>query len=90
MTQASILVVTEDEREQKNINAALTQLGYENTTIVHGGGNAWALLKSSKVDCVIAAYDMEEMSGLALLKILRREDSLGNLPFSSSMTPLPN
>jgi tetratricopeptide (TPR) repeat protein len=81
MTQASILVVTEDEREQKNLNAALTRLGYENTTIAHGGGNAWALLKSSKVNCVIAAYDMEEMSGLALLKILRREDSLGELPF---------
>ncbi|MCG8636404.1 MAG: tetratricopeptide repeat protein [Desulfobacterales bacterium] len=81
MTDASILVVTENKAEENTLKVILTKLGYEEPITAHGGGNAWALLKTSKVDCVIASYDMEEMSGLALLKILRREESVGDLPF---------
>ncbi len=81
MSNASILIVTEDTKEQKQLQNTLQTIGYADPVAVHGGGNAWALLKDSEIDCVIAAYDMEEMSGLALLKILRREDRLGDLPF---------
>lgn len=81
MTSPSILVVTEDDTQRDDLNRALGEIGYGPPILTHGGGNAWALLKSSEVDCVIAAYDMEEMSGLALLKILRREERLGNIPF---------
>ncbi|MCG8683894.1 MAG: tetratricopeptide repeat protein [Desulfobacterales bacterium] len=81
MTGPSILIVSENTDEQNDLNTALLDIGYDDPTIAHGGGNAWALLKSTQFDCVIASYDMEEMSGLALLKFLRREDSLGELPF---------
>ena len=81
MTGPSILIVSENEQEQKDLNAALTDIGYESPGVAHGGGNAWAQLKSAHFDCVISAYDMEEMSGLALLKILRKEENLGDLPF---------
>ena len=81
MTDASILIVTENKAEENTLKVVLTKLGYDAPMTAYGGGNAWAQLKSSKVDCVIAAYDMEEMSGLALLKILRREDQVGDTPF---------
>ncbi len=81
MTDASILIVTENKAEANTLKVVLTKLGYDAPMTAHGGGNAWAQLKSSKVDCVIASYDMEEMSGLALLKILRREDQVGDTPF---------
>ncbi|WP_022668093.1 tetratricopeptide repeat protein [Desulfospira joergensenii] len=81
MTSTSILVVNEKEEERQELIQTLNEIGFEDLLPVHGGGNAWALLKSKEFDCVISSYDMEEMSGLALLKILRREDSLADLPF---------
>ena len=81
MTDTSILVVTENQKEQDYFCATLAQIGLGKTIPVHGGGNAWVMLKSSPIDCIIAAYDMEEMSGLALLKILRREEALSQTPF---------
>ena len=77
----SILVVTDDQKEQNELSLALIQLGYQNPILTHGAENAWTILKSTQVDCVIASYDMKEMSGLALLKILRRDDDLGEKPF---------
>ena len=81
MTEPAILVVTESEKERDALTQTLAALDLGKTIPVHGGGNAWALLKSTPVTCVIASYEMEEMSGLALLKILRREDSLSHTPF---------
>ncbi|MDD9303867.1 MAG: tetratricopeptide repeat protein [Desulfobacter sp.] len=81
MTHPSILIVSENIDEQEHLETALAGLGYDTPMKAHGGGNAWALLKSAQIDCVIAAYEMEEMSGLALLKILRREEKLGEVPF---------
>ncbi|HCY85584.1 MAG TPA: hypothetical protein DHV36_10655 [Desulfobacteraceae bacterium] len=80
MTDASILIVTEDQTELKNLSIAIKKMGFPSPARATGGSDAWSMLKSSPVDCVIAAYEMEEMSGLALLKILRREDTLGDIP----------
>ncbi len=81
MQDKSILVVSEKEKERIDLTRTLKKIGYEKILSVQGGGNAWAFLKSKKIDCVISSYDMEEMSGLALLKILRREESVADLPF---------
>ncbi|MCG8617197.1 MAG: tetratricopeptide repeat protein [Desulfobacterales bacterium] len=80
MTDASILIVTEDHTEQNNLSIAIKKMGFPAPAKAMGGSDAWTVLKSSPVDCVIAAYEMEEMSGLALLKILRREETLGEIP----------
>ncbi len=81
MHKTSILVVNENQDEKQDLILTLKEIGYDNVLPVHGGGNAWALLKSKEFHCVISSYDMEEMSGLALLKILRREEGLSDLPF---------
>ncbi len=81
MQDKSILLVSENEKEKKDLTQTLKEIGYDKILSVQGGGNAWAFLKSKKVDCVISSYEMEEMSGLALLKILRREESAADLPF---------
>jgi len=81
MNKSSILIVTENIKEQEQLRQVLKSMGYENPVAVNGGSNAWTLLKKKTVDCVIAAYNMEEMSGLALLKILRREEQMGDTPF---------
>ena len=81
MQDKSILLVSENEKEKKDLTQTLKEIGYDKILSVQGGGNAWAFLKSKKVDCVISSYEMEDMSGLALLKILRREESVADLPF---------
>jgi len=81
MQDKSILVVSENEKERNNLTQTLKKLGYDKILIAQGGGNAWAFLKSKEIDCVISSYEMEDMSGLALLKILRREESVADLPF---------
>jgi tetratricopeptide (TPR) repeat protein len=81
MQAKSILVVSENETESTDLTHILKEIGYEKILAVHGGSNAWAVLKSEEIDCVISSYEMEDMSGLALLKILRREESLAEMPF---------
>jgi tetratricopeptide (TPR) repeat protein len=81
MQNKSILVVSEAEKERTDITKTLEKIGYDNILSAQGGGDAWACLKSKEVDCVISSYEMEDMSGLALLKILRREESVADLPF---------
>ncbi|MCP4720287.1 MAG: tetratricopeptide repeat protein [Desulfobacteraceae bacterium] len=81
MQDKSILVVSEKEKEKIALTQTLKKIGYNKILSVQGGGNAWAFLKSKKIDCVISSYEMEDMSGLALLKILRREESVADLPF---------
>jgi len=81
MQSKSILIISENENERIELTRTLKEMGYGKILAVHGGGNAWAFLKSEKIDCVISSYEMEEMSGLALLKILRREESLAEMPF---------
>lgn len=80
MNNPLILIATENSEEHE-LGFCLKNIGYTKKITVNGGGSAWTLLKESKIDCVIAAYDMEEMSGLALLKILRKEEYFGDLPF---------
>lgn len=81
MTHPSILTITEDTIEQDRLITALKKVGYTNIITADSADNGWTVLKTSDIGCVIAAYEMSEMSGLALLKILRKEDRLGDLPF---------
>ncbi len=81
MQDKSILVVSENEQVRTDLTQTLEKIGYDNILSAQGGGNAWAFLKSKKIDCVISSYEMEDMSGIALLKILRREESVADLPF---------
>lgn len=81
MTHPSILTITEDTLEQDRLSAALKKIGYTQIIIADSADTGWAALKTSDIGCAIAAYDMSDMSGLALLKILRKEEQLGDLPF---------
>ncbi|WDP92578.1 MAG: tetratricopeptide repeat protein [Desulfobacter sp.] len=81
MATPSILVSTENTKDQINLLKILKKIGYTSIITAQGGENAWELLKETDIACVIAAYEMDEMSGLALLKILRKEERLGDIPF---------
>lgn len=81
MTHPSILTITEETLAQDRLLTVLKKIGYTQIITADSADKGWAVLKASDIGCVIAAYDMSDMSGLALLKILRKEDRLGDLPF---------
>jgi tetratricopeptide (TPR) repeat protein len=81
MPHSTILTITEETLEQDRLLTALKKIGYTHIITADSANTGWAVLKTSDVGCVIAAYDMSDISGLALLKILRKEERLGNMPF---------
>lgn len=81
MKDKSILIVDDKQSELKKLGMTVKKLGFGSILKAEGGDNAWVILKTRQVDCVICAYDMLEMSGIALLKIVRRESNFSDMPF---------
>ena len=65
-----ILIVDDDPLIRTLITVSLADLGEVVDAI--GGYNALALLKNSKFDLVLLDWDMPKMSGLKVLKTIRR------------------
>lgn len=67
------LIADPDESVRKTLARILHELGYPSVVEASNGTEAWSILKSQGADFVISAWNMPEMSGLALLKIIRAE-----------------
>jgi len=81
MTEKTILIVDDDNNTLNQMDNTIRQLGFDQVLMANGADNAWVIMKKKQVDCIICAYDMKEMTGLALLKIIRREDDSSDMPF---------
>lgn len=81
MDDKSILLVNDHDQSTQPIEKVIQNCGFNNFVRANSADNAWIVLKNKKIDCVICAYDMKEMSGLALLKIARRETEFSEIPF---------
>tara|TARA_B100000700_G_C14297127_1_gene513166 strand:+ start:132 stop:515 length:384 start_codon:yes stop_codon:yes gene_type:complete len=75
-----ILIVDDFEIGRISVKNLLNELGFNNTIEVSNGYSAIANLKSKIIDCVITECDMSEMSGLELLKQIRKDKFLKNIP----------
>lgn len=75
------MIVDEDRTALEQMENTVKSSGFSNTICAAGADNAWLLLKRHQIDCIICAYEMKEMTGIALLKIIRREDASAELPF---------
>ena len=81
MKPASFLVVDDNSVALREIAEILKYLGYRNVQKSGTASEAWALLRVKEFGCVISAWDMPEMTGLALLKIVRYDDRFVDMPF---------
>ncbi len=81
MKNISFLVVDNNPVALRELSDTLRYLGHMEIQEARSGGEAWTVLKIRNYDCVISTWDMPEMSGLALLKIVRNDDRYINLPF---------
>lgn len=81
MKSDQLLLVDDNAFALKELKDMLKYLGFKDLQLAESSNNAWALLRVKAYACVIASWDMEDMSGLALLKILRSDDKLKDIPF---------
>jgi tetratricopeptide (TPR) repeat protein len=77
----SFLIVDDNSVALREITDMLKHLGYKELYGCSTASEAWAMLRVKEFDCVISAWEMPEMTGLALLKIVRNDERFGQLPF---------
>ncbi|MEW6266512.1 MAG: response regulator [Thermodesulfobacteriota bacterium] len=76
-----ILLVDDFATMRRMIRNILKQLGYTNIEEAENGETALSLLKVKSFDLIISDWNMPRMSGLDLLKNVRADETLKNLPF---------
>lgn len=81
MKTTSFLIVDNNTIALREMSDILKYIGCNNIQQVENANDAWAVMRIKPIECVIAAWDMPDMSGLALLRIARSDDKHFNTPF---------
>src|SRR5437016_1859281 len=76
-----VLVVDDYTTMVRIIRNLLKQLGFENIDDASDGKSALAKLRSRQYALIISDWNMEPMSGYDLLKVVRADPALGEVPF---------
>lgn len=79
-TKMKILTVDDFSTMRRIIKNLLRQLGYTNIVEAEDGMSALAQLSQGKVDLVISDWNMPNMDGLELLKAIRGDENLKDIP----------
>lgn len=82
------LLVDDDDSVRRTIYEYLMSFGFTQISQAKNGLEAAAILKKEKIDFVISDWEMPEASGLDLLRILRSDEKLKNIPFIMVTSPI--
>lgn len=75
-----ILVVDDFETMRRIIKTLLTELGYKNIDDADDGKTALPKLQNGNFDFLITDWNMPGMQGIDLLKAVRADEKLANMP----------
>jgi len=81
MTDIKFLLIDDMSSMRGVTKMFLMDAGYTNVEEADDGDSALAMLKRNHYDFIICDWDMPKMTGLELLKEVRQDDKLKNLPF---------
>ncbi len=82
MEDITYLIVDSEGESKQNLLNALSYLKCNRIFTANHGNEAWSILNMRKnVGCLISAWDMPNMNGIALLRIVRASDHFSDLPF---------
>lgn len=81
MPDTSFLIIDESPFVAKGLADMLTLLKFKNIRHTGSTVDGWSLVRLHPIDCVICAWDMADMSGLALLRILRSDEKMADVAF---------
>ena len=80
-TNVTVLVVDDYSTMRRIIKNLLNQIGFTNVEDADNGAAAYDKLRAQKFGLVISDWNMEPMTGLELLKLVRADNALKTLPF---------
>ncbi len=75
-----ILIVDDFSTMRRIIKNLLRDLGFNDTTEADDGQTALPMLKTGKFDFLVTDWNMPGMDGLTLLKTVRADDNLKDMP----------
>jgi two-component system, chemotaxis family, chemotaxis protein CheY len=76
------ILVVEDSQVQRMICVSqLRQAGFENIEVAGDGNAAYTKLEEDEIDLVLCDWEMPELNGLQLLKKVKKNPALQNIPF---------
>lgn len=77
-----ILIVDDFDTMHKIIRDILHELGYSDTVSAYNGEKAFEILSGGgKIDLIISDWNMPKMTGLELLKKVKKTKDLADIPF---------
>jgi len=77
----NVLIVDDYKTMLRIIRNLLKQIGFNNVEEATDGGEALSKAREKAPDLIISDWNMEPMTGLQLLKEVRKDDSLKHIPF---------
>jgi two-component system chemotaxis response regulator CheY len=80
-TSMKVLVVDDFATMRRIVKGVLNQLGFNSIVEAEDGSNALDTLKKEKVGLIVSDWNMPKMTGLDLLKAVRGDDTLKEIPF---------
>jgi two-component system, chemotaxis family, chemotaxis protein CheY len=80
-TSINVLIVDDFATMRRIIKGVLKQLGFNNLIEAEDGEIALKELRKEKVGLIVSDWNMPNMTGLELLKAVRADSSLKNIPF---------
>lgn len=81
MKNLKILVVDDFDTMIRIIRNILYDLGYHNVVTAINGEHACHVLEKQRIDFIISDWNMPKMTGLELLKKVRKTPEWANIPF---------
>lgn len=79
--EIKILLVDDQESMRALGRYALQQLGFGEIELARSGREALDVLSRKKIDLVISDWNMDDVDGLKLLKLVRKHPMTKKLPF---------
>ena len=76
-----VLVVDDFATMRRIVKNILRQLGFNNVVEADDGTTAWEVLNKDKIEFIVSDWNMPKMTGLELLKAVRADDALKDIPF---------
>jgi two-component system, chemotaxis family, chemotaxis protein CheY len=77
----SVLVVDDQQSMRGICKYILTQLGFTNVIEAKSGRDALSKLEHQNVDLIISDWNMEDIDGLTLLRVIRKHPKTSTMPF---------
>lgn len=76
-----ILIVDDFATMRRIVRNVLKQIGFTNMVEADNGKAALKVIKKENIDLILCDWNMPEMPGIDLLKTLKSDDELKDIPF---------